>query len=116
MNVEWSNKAVVMKYLFKYVTKGSEMMLLQAPQSVTKPPGPSDGKGEIGSQVERAMFTETSPEQPEEVLDPQVQSKELGLPASDAPDSPPAPSAAPLVDRRKQPQTRADAAGKKKKA
>jgi hypothetical protein len=37
----------------------------------------SDGKGEIGSQVERAMFTETSPEQPEEVLDPQVQSKEV---------------------------------------
>jgi hypothetical protein len=40
MNVEWFNKAVVMKYLFKYVTKGSEMVLLQAPQSVTKPPGP----------------------------------------------------------------------------
>jgi hypothetical protein len=40
MNAEWCNKAVVIKYLFKYVTKGSEMMLPQTPPSVMKPPGP----------------------------------------------------------------------------
>jgi hypothetical protein len=39
----------------------------------------SDGMGEIGSQVERALFTETLAEQPVEELSPQVQSKEVEL-------------------------------------
>jgi hypothetical protein len=101
MNAEWCNKAGVMKYLFKYVTKGPDFskLYLQTPPLVTKPPGPSDGKSEIGSEVKKAMFTEMSPKQPVEELAPQIVSKELGLPASDTPDSPPVPSAGPSVDK-----------------
>jgi hypothetical protein len=42
----------------------------------------SDGKGEIGSQVKRDLFTESSAEQPVgavEDLAPQVHSEDVGL-------------------------------------
>jgi hypothetical protein len=39
----------------------------------------SDGQSEIGSEVKRAMFMETSPKQPKEELAPQILSKEVGF-------------------------------------
>lgn len=56
------------------------MLLLQTPPLVAKPPGPSDGKGDIGSHIKRAMFMESAPKQAVgavEELAHQVQSEEL---------------------------------------
>nr|XP_051213207.1 uncharacterized protein LOC127331185 [Lolium perenne]XP_051213209.1 uncharacterized protein LOC127331185 [Lolium perenne] len=147
MDVEWGKKAIVMKYLFKYVTKGSDFSKLylerigskgvpvgsdgqdnhtvidcghlDAPASTdmptsavgsvmlllpsaTKPPGPSDGKCDIDSQVKRALFTDSLPEHgvgAVQELAPRVEPEEVGLPVVEAPESSPGPSAAPSTDK-----------------